>query len=161
MCHSVDVQQKSNRGKKEVQLQPCVHLQLGCDQGACLKGLSNSPPKKYMCSNKNSKLLTLLSHRQSSSVALEVYTDFVYKWSSWSLQPISGLSHHMLFHWHHQSHRIVVFLIEPLRPLIGLQRSYADHRSLGITVSGRIEWHVTAEPTDCLQVVSPWPVAKD
>lgn len=42
-----------------------------------------------------------------------------------------------------------------------LQRSYADHRSLGITVSGRIEWHVTAEPTDCLQVVSPWPVAKD
>lgn len=138
--------------KKEVQLQPCVPpSSAGVWPRGMLKGIVQLPSKKiYVFKQKQQ-----ITHPFKPPPIQRCSTESAYKWSSWLLQPISGLSHHMLFH--HQSHHRVVFPIEPLRPLIGC----SGHRSIGITVSGRIEWHVTAEPTDCLQVVSPWLAAKD
>lgn len=138
----------------------CLHLQLGCDKGACLKGLSNSPPKK----------IYVFTQKQQIS----------YPFKPPRIQQCSSRGLHRLClqvviliaaanQWPQPSH--VVPLTSPIssqsisnrtfEATDWLQRSYADHRSLGITVSGRIEWHVTAEPTNCLQVVSPWPAAKD
>lgn len=133
MCNR-NLTEEKKRGPSLV----CLHLQLGCDQGACLKGLSNSPPKKYVFKQKQQITYPFKPPpiQQCSSRGLHRPC----------LQVVILIA--AANQWPQPSH--VVPLTSPISSHSGisnrtfeatdwLQQSYADHRSLGITVSGRIE----------------------